>query len=37
MAMLAVLGGLFAGALVLAGLRSALNAKKSKHDVVSLH
>jgi hypothetical protein len=37
MAMLAVLGGLFGGAFVLAGLRSVLSGKKAKHDVVSLH
>jgi hypothetical protein len=37
MAMLAVLGGLVAGALLLAGLRSVMSEKKTRHDVVSLH
>jgi hypothetical protein len=37
MAMLAVLGGLIGGAFVLAGLRSVISQKKSKHVVVSLH
>jgi hypothetical protein len=37
MAMVAVLGGLFAGALVLAGVRSAVRGKKTKPDTSILH
>jgi hypothetical protein len=37
MAIIGVLGGLIGGALLLAGIRSLVTAKKSNRDVVSLH
>jgi hypothetical protein len=37
MVILGVFGGLIAGALLLAGIRTIVVGKKSSHNVVSLH